>query len=516
MNIHIEYNHLIKTHITFMESLKVYKLESKKYVCANDIRDEVLPKFMDKAKKKTPRWLAEEFDIKKEEHIYATMDDGELKQRMSSMTKARLFVTLSWTKENLPKEDLDYKEWVANGRCEKKKDNSDEDSDNDSDNDSGEDNNNDNKKSKKKSNPVEEQYPLIDLSIKERFKAEHKSFIDIEIRGKREVNECYFKVKDVEKAFNIDRLRHHMTDQRKEGHTSGYKLDKDYKYLEINDGGNRQEKNSEIYLTYLGLLRVLITTKNGKTEPFIQWATNVLFTAHLGTPKQKRKLASELLDVNYTVLNSVLSRTNDKLSCIYLFKIGTVKQLRKDLKISKDIGDDNIVCKYGRTDDLNRRAREHRTAYSFSNNEPEMLLFALIDNKFNSKAERDVKEYFKKRGEKLTNDAHTELIYISDSDVKDIKKGYADIQKPYVGKHKDLVDQINHSQDIMMEKNKMIDTLKGQLEDKDEDMKEMKISHEKQLKANDKTIENLEKMLKMTEEKNEELKKKVKKLTQKK
>lgn len=77
-----------------------------------------------------------------------------------------------------------------------------------------------------------------------------------------------------------------------------------------------------------------------------------------------------------------------------MFTIGTVKDLRKKYKIDKSIPDDSLVNKYGRSDDLLRRTKEH-------GNDIRLLLFNLIDSSYVSAAELALGYYFDRLDNRL-------------------------------------------------------------------------------------------------------------------
>ena len=110
-------------------------------------------------------------------------------------------------------------------------------------------------------------------------------------------------------------------------------------------------------MTYIGLLRVLFTSKKETTEKFVRWASDILFSAHLGTDKQKNKLASKLLGVDAATVREVFNKTTSTLPCIYLFTLGKVKDLRETFKFTDQHNDNDIVAKIGLTIDLDRRQK---------------------------------------------------------------------------------------------------------------------------------------------------------------
>ena len=119
----------------------------------------------------------------------------------------------------------------------------------------------------------------------------------------RKVNNIYFKVKDVMIGFEMERLNDIIVDKNK-----CYTELLDYKYFLLNstNSGKKQMKK-ELYLTYRGILRVLFVSRSGKTDKFISWATETLFTCQLGEQEDKQILSSNLLGVNVKNIKSVFS-----------------------------------------------------------------------------------------------------------------------------------------------------------------------------------------------------------------
>jgi hypothetical protein len=107
------------------------------------------------------------------------------------------------------------------------------------------------------------------------------------------------------------------------------------------------------------MLRVLFVSRSGKTHQFINWASKTLFTVQMGTKEQKEDIVSGIIGIPAKSLRQVLSTSSTNVPCIYRFAIGTCKKLRNIMKIPKDIPYDHIIIKYGYTDNLVRRTKEH-------------------------------------------------------------------------------------------------------------------------------------------------------------
>ena len=200
----------------------------------------------------------------------------------------------------------------------------------------------------------EEAPDILDLNNDEKFKDEQGNIIEIEVRGERNYNKCYFKVKDISEGFNILNLQSVINNN-----DSTYEKIIDYKcFTVISKRKNDQlSKKNYLFLTYEGLIKLLYISRNEKAKIFRSWITEKLFTIHLGTNNMKEELASNLLGVNTRTIKEVFKINSSKTPCVYLYLIGSAK----DVLANKGIiyNNDDILCKYGCTDDLERRAGEH-------------------------------------------------------------------------------------------------------------------------------------------------------------
>ena len=324
---------------------------------------------------------------------------------------------------------------------------------------------------------------IIHLDNNEKFKDNEGNIIEIEIRGEREVNSIYFKVKDVMNGFNMDRLNDIIIDKN-----TTYNENIDYKFFYLknnNNFGNKQIKKKELYLTYRGLLRVLFVSRNGKTDKFIKWATETLFTVQLGEQEDKDKLASNLLGVNAKTIKDVFKTNSSKTPVVYLYLIGNANELLKNNNYDKT----DILCKYGCTDDLERRCSEHDKKFSKEfNTKIELLCFSIIESKYIFEAETNITQYFKSNVIEYKNSK--ELIVINKKDITQIKQHYRMIQNSYIGRYDEMNNKIS-----LLEKE--IIELNNKLLIKDKDMEILIEKHKNELK--DKDIEILEYKIKLLE-----------------
>jgi len=337
-------------------------------------------------------------------------------------------------------------------------------------------------------NGIEEAPDVIELENHEKFQDNKGNIVEIETRGERKTNNIYFLVTDVSKAFKMKSLHTTLIDER-----TIYTENKHYKYFICNILDQVKNKTSKkIYLTYDGMLRILFASNNTETDKFISWATHTLFTAQMGTEKQKRELSSKLLGVSTQAIKDVFSSNSTKTPIVYLYLIGNANELLK----TDEYADDQMLCKYGCTEDMVRRSGEHEKMFNkeFGTN-IELICFSIIEAQFIFNAEQNIKGFFS--ANKVEYKKHKELIVISKKDMVMIKDHYRMIQNSYIGRFKELNDQIhkleielnnkNHEIELLVEKHKnelavekinnklLTEKHKNELKDKDIELLKYKV-----------------------------------------
>ncbi len=99
----------------------------------------------------------------------------------------------------------------------------------------------------------------MDIEEDEKFKDANGQSIDITIRGEREYDKCYFRVKDVSRGFKMPNLEKSILDDR-----YSYEINKHYNFFTTIYSVNHDKDDSkkEVYLTYKGMLKVLFCSKS--------------------------------------------------------------------------------------------------------------------------------------------------------------------------------------------------------------------------------------------------------------
>ena len=299
---------------------------------------------------------------------------------------------------------------------------------------------------------------IIYLDDSEKFKDENGVCVEIETRGARKVDAIYFKVKDVSISFKLDNFEKNIHDKK-----SYFKENEHYKYFNCEKVRKKENKTSkiikkELYLTYEGILRVLFASHSPNVKPFIKWATETLFIVQMGKSEQKQTLSASLLGLNTQTIKDVFNSGSNKTPTVYLFNIGSANQLLKT-NIYKD---DDILCKYGCTDDISRRTSEHERNFKKQYNvDITLLLYSIIDPQYIFDAETNIRQYFKSN--KISSDDKSELIVINNKNITQIKQHYKMIQNSYIGRYEEINNKIIQLEKYILE-------LKHQLELKDKDL----------------------------------------------
>lgn len=328
--------------------------------------------------------------------------------------------------------------------------------------------------------------PLLHLNDEEMFHDTTGKSINIETRGERTARGIYFKAKDVADAFEIDQLSTVICK------SEIYTLDDDYKTFMCTPYTNciSPTYKKHIYLTYAGVLRTLYTTRSKAATQFTTWATNTLFAAHMGTREQKIEMVGGILGVPTKSLTTVLDKSSVSVPSVYLYALGTVKDLRTSMSLPSELNDNHTIVKFGLTKNLTQRAKQHAREYSkIDGATVELLEFVYIDPKYLSEAEVVIKDYFRTIEHPVTYKSYTELMCIDPTNRKQISEKYELIHRRYAGCTLDMTSTIAE--------------LKVELATMRAETEVMKKSHEWELRDKDRIIEQRDLIIANKEKDNE-------------
>ncbi len=284
---------------------------------------------------------------------------------------------------------------------------------------------------------------IIILNDDEKMKDDNNNFIEIEVRGKREYDACFFRVKDVMIVFEMNNLDNTLVKKQ-----TYYEEIIDYKFFNIEKQEslrkiiNNKYFKKELFLTYTGLLKVLFSCHSIKTNNFVKWASETLFIVQMGTNKKKRRLVSNIMGVDPNVVREVFNKTSTTMPCIYLFSLGYVKDLRNIMKIDKIYTDNMIVYKWGKTIDLSRRTYRHMKTFQAYSIEPKLVQYNYVDPQFISAAETMLKTSIKKFGFHYVFDTMIELTILDKDNLRIIEEQFDQISKSFIGHNSKLISKI--------------------------------------------------------------------------
>jgi hypothetical protein len=314
---------------------------------------------------------------------------------------------------------------------------------------------------------VQEAPPVIELEDNEKFRDSEGKIVEIEARGERKIDGVYFKVRHASTAFGMDRLQDVLIAKR-----SGYEEGIDFVYFfvkndfPISDGKKKtktkyfEQIKKEVYLTYRGMLRVLFASTSKKTNQFLKWATETLFTAQMGEKEEKEDLAANLLGISPKTLRDVFSKGSSCMPCVYIFLLGVCKDLRKKMNIPKEIPDDYLIIKYGYTADMVERIRKHVKTYnSIKGVNIELMVYSYVDPIYLSQAEVDIKQYFSEIEKKIEYKNFDELVAVNPKHETQMKKMMKNINRDYSGRVAEFSKQIEKLTEKLTAKDLKIENL---------------------------------------------------------
>jgi hypothetical protein len=275
---------------------------------------------------------------------------------------------------------------------------------------------------------------LLELTDEQKFKDENGNIFEVEVRGERNENNCWFLASDIGKLFGINDVRKTI-ENCKNNHIN------EYKFFTVKKSKRLQKTYIKLFLNYDGVLHLVYSSYSKTARKFRKWATNTLFTVQLGTVEQKKELCDKILGNDLNTSRKIIKSNNNNLSAIYLLTLGYVKDLRDSMNLDERYKDDMIV--YGRTNNLYRRLDEHKKTFqSIKNVNPMLKFYCYIDANYASNAETLVKDFFKGANKTIKYKDFDELVVIDNKFMENTKKQYYLISSNYVGTQHDTIAQI--------------------------------------------------------------------------
>jgi hypothetical protein len=401
-------------------------LNNKNYYFVEDVKNTCPAFFYGCAK--SSRMIVDKRKISSDNYTYATYAPKTLKWKQSdnSIKSAKLLLTCEWVEQNVP----GWKSDNGNVTNDAKLD-------------------------------LDIVPPLLQLKDEEKFKDENGNIVEIETRGIKTFDGIFFSGKDVEKMLNLTDVSRLILNEN-----SSYEKDIHYKkfirkrLLPEEEIANEIGNPTKMYLTYFGLVKMLITTKNKIAENFQKWALKTLFTIQMGDEIEKEELGTNILNINLETYRNVFKSHSSKMPCVYLLEIGKVKELKDTFNINEDdeiLKSNSTIYKFGFTDDIDRRLNEHFSDYGKLKNVKNIQLtkFTMVEERYKVEAERDLRKFFEdfnkrfivKTNKELNIKGRNELIILNKDELESVFKFYRLLGIDYAGSSLDLQNKLEKLKD---------------------------------------------------------------------
>ena len=186
------------------------------------------------------------------------------------------------------------------------------------------------------------------------------------------------------------------------------------------------------------------------------------------------------------IRNVILDTSIAPISCIYLYTLGKVKELRDIFEIPTTFQDNYNVVKYGLTKDLNRRTLEHQNTYGSLINQVSTLSLkyhVVVDEMHLYSAEKDVKDFLNGDELILKHKKFKELACLSDDMLNiHIKYKYAHIGSVYSTSLRQIQKELEKANEIREKEKEIIELNKMLIESKEREIQLYKMLMDKNIK----------------------------------
>lgn len=215
-----------------------FELNNKQYYKAEYVKEINNDFFYGTAR--SIRMIVTKKNIPLEHYAFGTYSKREYKWTLSDekINKASLLLTKEWVEQNVP-------EWEKDGVV-----------------------------TNQQKLILENAPPLLQLKDEEKIKDENGNIVEIETRGTKTIDDIYFYGKDIERILKLNNINDTLLSDK-----STYKINIHYfKYIRtdsLTDGINTI-KREVIFLTYYGLVKMLMTTRKHVELYITEWLSKLM------------------------------------------------------------------------------------------------------------------------------------------------------------------------------------------------------------------------------------------------
>lgn len=358
---------------------------------------------------------------------------------------------------------------------------------------------------------------LLELKYEEKFKDDNGNVIEIETRGTKTLDGIYFYGKDVERMLDLECITDILNQP-----TTKYDENIHYKKFirscqESQPVTDKKLSKETTYLTYKGLVRMLITRRHPVADKFQDWCFKTLFTVQIGNENEKEKLGTKILNMNIETYRNVFKTHSTVLPSVYLLELGRVKDLKDTFRINDEIYNQNTnsyIYKFGCTEDLDKRISQHNGDYGkLKNVNLQLVKFTMIEQRYKTEAEQNLRQSFnnfnkrlivkidknEKKDDNVNDKNRYELVILNKEELETIFKYYKLIKNEYAGSTTELqnkIEKMKHEAELKSVKaeinNNQIELIKRDIEYVRLDKEKQKADYENELLKKELKIKELE------------------------
>jgi hypothetical protein len=243
-------------------------------------------------------------------------------------------------------------------------------------------------------NEVQVAPPELELKDHEKFKNANGNPVSIYVCGERERNKCYFLARDVEQMLDIANIRSTLMHKKSSFRRGEH-------YVTFRTVGNSYSCKSNLFLTFIGITKLLYCSHSPHAEQYQRWADEILFVAQMGTAKARKELGDRIKTADTQTMKEVLGQSVTALAGLYVLSLGTVDELRDSMKLSPTLPDSAIIAKFGRTTNLEVRMGDHGSGRKGGyggelQRDPGCLAWAPMCPELVVEAEADLRKFLRK------------------------------------------------------------------------------------------------------------------------
>jgi len=208
---------------------------------------------------------------------------------------------------------------------------------------------------------------------------------------------------------------------------------------------------------------------------------------------KKKKIIKDIAGCLPEIVNEAFSTAVMKISCVYLFTVGLVANIRDGMNIPVDYPDNSYLIKYGMTEDLERRMSEHEKTYNAIEGSNLRLKYqSWINEEYISKAEVEIKEKLKLMKIDFKYGDMVELAIVTPTQLKELGIFYEKLFASYGGSLKSIIAK--YETELMKERHEkelLISRHETELQKKEVELLKKELELYKQASEKDKEIQEL-------------------------